>query len=400
MRFWALLLIGWLGITSAQADEPRIVQVQLKDGTRLEGEWRGEEGGNVLIEIRIAGGTIRQTREIPKADIAELTDLGEAELAQRNMELAYANLQRFQLNPTTSYAAEYYDEIIARVLRPFLEKYPHSPHAEEVAGLLSAWQAERQQLAEGRVRFRGQWLPLAAVNKILGEEALQKTRQQAETMLQQARTAIAQRRYQAAAEPLRLVATMTQHPELAAQALAEQKTFFPAWLTALEEEQPALNARIQKAESQSESLRRAPAKSQSLPKQIQDRAKSTDTIRMGQENGNQGQSLENAQERAAAVAAQQQLPELRSRLATVQKLIPQVLTRCEELNVAPGQVASADSSATTAKAPDTRPADMAGYKRYEPPLANELTEFFRNYWMHILGAGALAIWLIGRKLNQ
>ena len=98
----------------------------LKDGTVLDGDIIAEDDSSVSIHLEFAHGTITETRHVNKADIARIVrstpEQRAAELTKRD----YESLERYRLDPNTSYRLHYYDAVISNVFRKFLAQYPNS----------------------------------------------------------------------------------------------------------------------------------------------------------------------------------------------------------------------------------------------------------------------------------
>jgi hypothetical protein len=140
-------------ISTATADT-----VRLKDGSILEGAILTEDSSQITMEVRYAGGTITRNQTIKKSDIVEIKRLSPEEKARQQMELAYRATQKFNLNPNSSQPLAAYEPAI-QSLQDFLSKYPESPYAREVSGKLAVWKAERDQVASGSAKYRGEWMP-------------------------------------------------------------------------------------------------------------------------------------------------------------------------------------------------------------------------------------------------
>ncbi|HUJ08570.1 MAG TPA: hypothetical protein VL171_00955 [Verrucomicrobiae bacterium] len=185
--------------------------VKLKDGTVLEGNITAEDAATLSIYLEFAKGTIRQTRQINKADIAEIIRWTPEQRAQWQAKHDYEKLQRYRLDPQANYMVEYYDQVINNAFREFLIQYPDSPYASNVTAKIVAWQAERDLVVAGNVKLHGRWAPAA-------EAAPQIGRQRGHQLLDQARGLISEGRYESAIQLLQLVVHMDGQPDLVSQA--------------------------------------------------------------------------------------------------------------------------------------------------------------------------------------
>ena len=124
---WLILAAWLLGGLCARADT-----IKLKDGTSLEGAITAEDNSTVSILLEFARGTISQTRQINKTDIAGITRWTAAQRTEWETTRDYEALQKYQLNPVNSYPTEYYDQIISNVFHAFLAKHSDSPVTSNV----------------------------------------------------------------------------------------------------------------------------------------------------------------------------------------------------------------------------------------------------------------------------
>jgi hypothetical protein len=148
----ASLAVGWwFGIVAADT-------VRLKTGDIYEGTILRETETNVSIEVEYARGTILSTEILNKTQITEIVRSTPEQLAQRAMERAYANTQRYNLDPLTSYTFNAYRLVIDGVLRRFLTDYPNSPYTNAVQAKLSEWTAEQGKVASGLRKYHGVWM--------------------------------------------------------------------------------------------------------------------------------------------------------------------------------------------------------------------------------------------------
>jgi len=211
--------------------------VKLKDGTVLEGSITAENDTALSIYIERSGGTITQTREISKADIADIVRWTAEQKAKWQMQRDYDTLQRYQLNPSTSYAVEYYDQIIDGVFRKFLTQHPDSSHAAGVTARIVEWKAERDLVAAGNIKFHGRWAPAAeAVGEIEHERGQQ--------LVQQARSLISQGNFEGAIQQLQPVVHMDAQPELVSQAKSLLASAYERAITLLDQQQQQLGTDV------------------------------------------------------------------------------------------------------------------------------------------------------------
>jgi hypothetical protein len=202
-----LLMIAWVAIPSVL----RADTVKLKDGTELEGEIVAESETNLSIYLEFSHGTITQTRPINKDAVAEIIRWTPEQKAQWLAQRDYQNLQRYQLNPNTSYAPEYYDKIIHDVYDKFLTQHPDSPSATNVAERRAEWMAERDLVAAGNIKLRGRWSPAAETAPLV-------ERAHGQQLLERGRLLISQGKFESAVQWLQPIFSMSRQSELISQA--------------------------------------------------------------------------------------------------------------------------------------------------------------------------------------
>ncbi len=148
-----VLIAGWLWLGAALADT-----VRLKTGETFEGTILSETDTKVSIEVEYAAGTILSTETFNKGEIDEIIRSTPEQLAQRAMERAYANTQKYKLDSAHNYTLNYYQLVSDRVLRRFLADYPDSPYTNAVQAKLKEWIAEQGKVASGLRKYHGVWI--------------------------------------------------------------------------------------------------------------------------------------------------------------------------------------------------------------------------------------------------
>jgi hypothetical protein len=231
-----MLMTLVLGGFCARADT-----VKLKDGTVLEGDITAEDDTTLSIYLEFSGGTITQTRQINKADIAGVVLSTPEQKAGRQAARDYEKLQKYQLNPKDSYATNYYDQIIKDVFRTFLTEHPNSPHASNVTARIAEWTAERDLVAAGNTKFHGRWSPAAEVAPLI-------ERERGEQLLQQARALIAQRRFEPAIQQLQVVVHMERQTNLVLLAKPLLASAYQPAVSSLEQQWHQLEINISSAQ--------------------------------------------------------------------------------------------------------------------------------------------------------
>ncbi len=233
----AFLLVG----LCARADT-----VKLKDGTTLEGEITSDDDKTVSILLEFAGGTITQTRYVNKIDISDITHWTPEEKARRKMERDYEDLQRYRLNPSTSYPVEYYDQVIQNAFRKFLTAHPDSPYTSNIIDRAGQWIAERDQVAGGKAKYQGRWMPAADVDHVRGEQ-----------FQQQGRAALSHGSFDLAIQQLRPVVSMKELPDLVSQARELLASAYQQSYAPLVHQQEILQSEIPSAQQRADQAAQA-----------------------------------------------------------------------------------------------------------------------------------------------
>ena len=72
------------------------------------------------------------------------------------MHEAFQNSCRYQLT-TYNYSLAYYDNVISNVFGKFLTTYPQSAYCPEIQNTLKTWNAERDEVAKGSIKYNNKW---------------------------------------------------------------------------------------------------------------------------------------------------------------------------------------------------------------------------------------------------
>jgi hypothetical protein len=146
----------------------------LQTGETLTGDVVEQTDALVSIRLFNPDRTIAFVREIPRADVKQLTIEPAAAKAQR---VAHDALRAYRLDPDQEWSAAWYAAGIA-AFEKFLAAHPTGPLAEDVRQRLAAWQTDLRHLGDGRVKFRNRWLlpaekaPLVAAARLEAERAV------------------------------------------------------------------------------------------------------------------------------------------------------------------------------------------------------------------------------------
>lgn len=137
----AILLGGAIG---AYADV-----IELKSGEVIEGKITLTSGTQVVIEVQVSS-SIKEERVVEKADIARMDQ-------KKPDEEAFLVIKDIG-SPATVASAQEYADLINGQLKPFLKKFPNSPHAPDVRKMVEVLEADRARVEGGELRVDGRWI--------------------------------------------------------------------------------------------------------------------------------------------------------------------------------------------------------------------------------------------------
>ena len=356
-----MLMALVLGGFCAHADT-----VKLKDGTVLEGDITVEDDATLSIYLEFSGGTITQTRQINKADIAGVVLSTPEQKAERQTARDYEKLQKYQLNPKDSYAANYYDQIIKDVFRTFLTEHPNSPHASNVTARIAEWTAERDLVAAGNIKFHGRWSPAAEVAPLI-------ERERGQQLLHQARALIAQHRFEPAIQQLQVVVHMERQPDLVSLAKPLLASAYQPAVSSLEQQWQQLEKDISSAQHRVDQARLTLSAAEATLTQA--------TSSGGSQSIVQAQITVN-RARGELNAAQNYLNYVKSQFDTVS----------QKLTTLKSQASWTETSTTTPPAPKVQPAPST--TAAPPDVLVSLVAWVKNNWVAMATIGAVILFLI------
>jgi hypothetical protein len=362
--------------------------VKLKDGTDLEGEIVAEDDSTVSILLEFAGGTITQTRHISKSDIASVSRWTPEQKARRQLEHDYEDLQKYQLNPNTSYPITYYDQVINNGFRKFLNDHPNSPYTSNIIDRAGQWIAERDIVNSGKAKYQGRWVSAAEVDAIRGGQ-----------WLQQGRATLARGNADLAIQQLRPVLFLTTQTGLVSEARTLLTSAFQQSFVPLDHLQQQLPGEISSAQQRVDQAEQAANQAGVSMNQSLNSGQSFGSVQdnspyhaMG---GNSQQVFQNqaALNRAQAdlSSAQSQLVELQRQLTVAKQRITALQSQASSLGIqinggtaAPAPPVAASSAPSTPITADA------------PPVLSGMITWIQEKWPVVVVAGLIAIFLLSR----
>ena len=216
-------------------------QVKLKDGTVLDGTILAEDDKQITIEVAFGSGTITRQELVDKSNVVEIVRLTPEQKAEQQMTRDYEKAKKNQLDPATNYPLAAYDPVINDVFRKYLAQYTNSPYQQEITGWIAQWEAERDMVASGQRKYRGQWMSLEEAGKLAEQDRRQR-------LLQLGRGFMAKGRYDEAIKEFHNLSETDRDPQVVGEARQLEAESYRLWLKSVEREQQRINREIKSSE--------------------------------------------------------------------------------------------------------------------------------------------------------
>jgi len=380
---WLILAVCLLAGLCVRADI-----VRLRDGIELDGEIVAEDDSTVSILLEFAGGTITQTRHINKSDIAGVVRWTPEQKAQRQLDRDYESLQKYQLNPTTSYQIVYYDQVINNGFRKFLTDHPKSPYTSNIIDRAAQWIAERDIVNAGRAKYQGRWVPAAEVDVIRGKQ-----------WLQQGRATLARGNPDLAIQQLRPILSLPEQTGLVSQARMLLTSAFQQSFIPLDHLQQQLPGEISSAQQRVDQAQQAASQAQASMSQSLNSGQSFGAVQDSSSfhamGGNSQQVFQNQAALGRAQgdlsSAQSQLMELQRQLADVKQRMTALQAQASSLGIQISGGAAAPASAVAASSTPSTPITADA-----PPVLSGMITWIQEKWPVVVVAGLVAVYLLSR----
>jgi hypothetical protein len=387
-RLLTLAVVLWLGATGFSDT------VKLRDGTTLEGSITGENANSLTMDVEFAGGTIHQTRTVPKPEIAGIKRLSDAEKKQLQMEKDFQAALKFRLDPVRSFAVPQYDQIISNTFRRFLTEYPDSPHRDEMAARLRDWQAERDRVAGGEVKYAGEWRPAAEAGAWVEKDNGQQ-------WLQSARQLIADNKLEQAIPYLRGVTGLTTQRQMVEEARALLTKTYEQLIGAVDKQISQIQPSIAAARQQVEKAQQAVAVAEAGTQNSAVTGLKNERLTKGyQALGGDSKAFSAALAksnlaRAQLTKAQTELAPLESQLAMAQQKSDQLRANARQAGI---QLAAAVSSTQTAAVVVAQSEKPSGSEDLQDQMGGML-RWIKDHWLLFAGGAVVALWLVSRLMR-
>jgi hypothetical protein len=206
LRLLLLPFLAWSCPLTLRADK-----IHLKSGEVLTGTITEETPD--LVRIQVLTGTIKDNRSVPRVSIDRIEKTTPEDVA-------YETCVPLKVTPD-GLSANAYEERL-KVVGEFLTKYPASKYKADVEAIRDSLAAEKERVAAGELRFRGQWLTPA-------QQAIHAPNLKADGLLRGMRQAAAARNYLAALRQFEVIEEECQGSLAFPEALADAKQLIPAW---------------------------------------------------------------------------------------------------------------------------------------------------------------------------
>lgn len=142
-----LALLASLGLSSAGDI------IKLKSGEKLDGVILSESPTEVVIEIQLGKGGIKDQKKVPRKDISEV-------IKATPDQIEAAALAK--LVPTEDGMSDAsYQKVLTEKLEPFLKKYPASAYKKDVEALIKTYKEEMEKAKGGSIKVEGAWVTAA-----------------------------------------------------------------------------------------------------------------------------------------------------------------------------------------------------------------------------------------------
>lgn len=136
--------------------------IELKDGTRIEGDISSVTTSAILIEVQTTP-SIREEKSYPRTDVAKFQRATQDDIA-------FAELTAVTL-PTTADSPEAYETDLPKNIAQFMTNYPYSKHLAEARKLAADIESEKARVTGGEVKIEGEWFTADAVKADTGDLA-------------------------------------------------------------------------------------------------------------------------------------------------------------------------------------------------------------------------------------
>jgi hypothetical protein len=377
---------------STDSNTSDYVTIKLTDGRVLEGPVLLEDDQQITIEAQFANGTITRKDRVARSDIASISHLSVVDRDQRLATIAYHGLGKYQLDPQNSYPLSYYDSTINDGFRRFLAQYPRALEAATVTNRLAEWQEERDKVALGQVKYRGQWMSAAEATKLAETEH---TRQ----VVQDARALMAQGQFEAATEKLAPYYNAAQPSPLVVESRRLQADVYRLWISSLETAQEQLTKDLEATKDRVTRLSEVRSQAQSNYDQARSKSLNTQSRALGD-------SAISSQASADYLRAEKQFNEEQNRQFAIQEQLDNTIRQLRQIHQYQDLFTAAYPTIAVVKETPPSPKTNATAPPPPPPppppptTIEKMSDWFSRNWIIVAGIGLLGLWGVSRLLTR
>jgi len=346
----------------ARLPKGTLITVETRSGDQIFTTYNGQ---SAYLRSRSLITTQAFAFAVAQAETAAREQAAQALAARMDQDILL--VRALVLDPKNSRAVGDYDKIISNEFCRFIATYPASPYETEVRDRIKDWQAERDQVANGQIKYNGDWLARADFDRYHRLDRAQELFREGNQLIAKSNWPAAVQKYEAVLglNPGEGVEIATKRQLVLA--LTNWRT------TSLARELRASEARLTKARSASAGPANPPQVTPSRDRGItaggdafaDARAKYAERLR-STSTGSRGSRTSQFEVEAAQVENDR-----------VQRTIAQVERRLGELGVKPG-----DSEPAHSVAAPVLPAPAES-----PDVTSSIASWFSQYWL--IGVGVI-----------
>jgi len=371
--------------------------LKLKDGQTLEGEILEENDTQIVFRVEHAGGAITRRDMISRSNIVEVIRSTEEEKRQRSIQKDFEALKRHQLNASNSFPVVQYDQIISNFFCQHLTQYPDSPYRKEIEDRIQIWQAERDIVAVGKVKYQGKWMDAAEGARRMLEDRIRK-------QLDGIKVLAAAGKFESAVQQAQTIDESIGDPLLVAEARRLESDLYQMWLRNCAQTRTYLSKEINDVQEQVTQLKTAKTNAKTTSKKEKDvqRIGTSGTAYMTKLADQKIKMAEDQLKRLQAQLKQLdgQITDLNTRLATkngTAKESPTVMPP----NMPTSAVAVAVSASVTTLLPSS--AVLTSNHSVAPvsaPSGEGSLQWLRESWYFILAGALVFLWWLLRMMGR
>ena len=294
------------------------------------------------------------------------------------MECDIVGLRAHILDSKNSRSISDYDQTIG-LFRKFLTAYPSSPYDVEINNRIAEWQAERDQVASGLIKYDGEWMTQAEFEQSHREDRLRTLLHDAGEYFKQKNWSDAARKYNAAIE---------LHPGGGTEVVARRQL-----AASLDEWRRAIELNQKTAQQNQEKFNNELAQSQSAVKNAQADLNNIKAWYSTQTELGSGAKVSQAQ--TVLIQAESRVAKTQLQLSQLQTETGLAKHQLDEITQIANHVGlSAKPEPTTVVV-----ASAASAPVESSDMTIQIADWFKRYWMIAAGVALLGLFIFSRILR-